>query len=871
MPDMQTSTPVSTPQPVLVFRYNHFDPLWRRCWDRDFHDAGRRFVSYRAIEEAWISDAIASCADGTSCFMVECSWVLRHYLERHPEHLKTVRQLAREGRFELLGSGENIVDTNLIHGELLTRNLVLGTLWAEATLGVRPTTGWHSDGFGSSAQMPQIFRQCGYDWIPSMSYNTPDAPYWRGLDGSAIFFSNDMLPAHFGPAGRLPHRQGTTAYIYQKLPPCPNCRGTGCQTCDGKGFARGDRAEFTAPPTAPLPGDVAIFQLWGEEIQPGLHVAAAIAAANARDPRFLIRQGVYRDLRPYLAAQLAAVDAPPADRISSKVENNPSQSGCYVSRIKIKQQHRAAEHALLAAECWDALLQNGAQTDALRKAWRDMTLSAFHDSITSSHCDPAYEELLDLQHGVQALANSVSADAVAPYLTPQDAAFTVFNHHDRAATVPVTVQLPGKWAGATADMDDGPLPVYAVRPGTAGSTAVTVLARQVPALGARTLRLTPAPANPADTTPLPAPNSELACGPYTLRIGENGVSGVSHTRFGEVMKPGVFHFGEPILEHDLGDLWSTRSRDRTREHLAPFTRLTAVVRTPHGITVTYAGRHPSIDNPHFCADPQVTYLTWQQSFQLREDVSWLEVETQVEWHTQSRRLRLAFPSISRQNRGVYEIPYGVLERERYEGIHTHGGNAGGDWPALHWAGLQIPGYTYAIFNRGTPSYRVEDGTVLVSVLRSPEIPYCLSEPAAYVAHNYGGMLDAGTHHFRHALYIGPGDWRDNDTGCQARLFQAPPLAVGGALAAPLPGWGFTAAHTQLTAVKKPEDGRGIVLRFVETAGQSEVIRLRPAPAFRGAVRCNLLEEDQTTLAIFDDGFSFTIAPWQIATIRLLTE
>ena len=73
----------ANPPPWLVFRYNHFDPLWRRCWDRDFHDAGRRFVSYRAIEELWIHEAIAGSADGVSCFMVECSWALRHYLDRH--------------------------------------------------------------------------------------------------------------------------------------------------------------------------------------------------------------------------------------------------------------------------------------------------------------------------------------------------------------------------------------------------------------------------------------------------------------------------------------------------------------------------------------------------------------------------------------------------------------------------------------------------------------------------------------------------------------------------------------------------------------------------------------------------------------------
>ena len=52
-------TPSAEPQPWVVLRFNHFDPTWRRCWDRAFSDEGRRFASYRAIEDRWIADAIA--------------------------------------------------------------------------------------------------------------------------------------------------------------------------------------------------------------------------------------------------------------------------------------------------------------------------------------------------------------------------------------------------------------------------------------------------------------------------------------------------------------------------------------------------------------------------------------------------------------------------------------------------------------------------------------------------------------------------------------------------------------------------------------------------------------------------------------------
>lgn len=844
-------------QPGVVVRYNHFDPLWRRCWDRNFYDAGRRFVSYRAIEESWINDAIATCADGESCFMLEASWVLRHYLERHPEHMDTMRRLTHEGRFELLGSGENIVDGNLIHGELLARNLILGTLWAQDTLGLRPTTGWHSDGFGSSAQMPQIFRQCGCEWMAAISYNVPDAPYWRGLDGSTLFDSKDHLP----------HRWATTGpAVYQKLPPCPACQGEGCTACGQRGFVVGERAEFSTPPTAPIPGKVGVLLLWGEEIHPGLHVAEDIARFNAISTDFTVRQGIYRDLRAYIAEELARVDNPPADEISSKVENNPGQSGCYVSRIRIKQEHRRAEHALLAAECWDSWLAQGAQAARLREAWRKMTLSAFHDSITSSHCDEAYQELLDLLDEVQHTAREISTAACGSVLTAAPRTATLFNHLDFPATAPVTVQVPEQWAGATVSVGDQALPVYAVTT-TEDATAITFLARDIPALAAQTVTLAEAPACP----PTAITATTVSCGDFTVHAGEHGIESIDAAGLGQVMDAQKFLFAEPILESDLGDPWATRSLERTRERLSPYTTLTGITQQQESLVLTYAGAHPTNANPHRCADPLVTLLNWEQRFILREGLPWIEVATTVDWYTQSRRLRLAFPTTTDMNRGVYDIPYGVLERDRYEGTTTYGGNAGGDWPAIHWAGIQTPAYTYAVFNQGTPSYRVEDGTVLVSVLRSPIIPYGLFEPASYVAYNFWGMMDHGRHTFRHALYLGSGDWRENTTGRQAELFNAGLMAMPGMLASPLPGWQLQADHTHLATIKAAEDGQGMILRFVEHAGGSETIRLRLPQGCTAAYCCNLLEDNLAELPMTAGTISLDVAPWKIVTVRLAME
>jgi len=71
------------------------------------------------------------------------------------------------------------------------------------------------------------------------------------------------------------------------------------------------------------------------------------------------------------------------------------------------------------------------------------------------------------------------------------------------------------------------------------------------------------------------------------------------------------------------------------------------------------------------------------------------------------------------------------------------GRAGGDWPAVGWGGVEYGGGGLAVLNRGTPSYRCEDGTVLVSVVRSPAFPNCLEEPNSYSGPAYERMRDPG--------------------------------------------------------------------------------------------------------------------------------
>jgi alpha-mannosidase len=359
----------------------------------------------------------------------------------------------------------------------------------------------------------------------------------------------------------------------------------------------------------------------------------------------------------------------------------------------------------------------------------------------------------------------------------------------------------------------------------------------------------------------------VTCGPFSVEIGENGIGAVSADGIGRIAQAGAFTVGEPVLEVDIGDPWSTRSYDHTRQRLSPHTKLVSVDQAGDSVVITYEGQHPSNSNVFKNPDPLVTRLSWTQVFRLREGVPWLEVETRVSWYTGSRRLRLAFPSLTDLNRGLYGVPYGVVERDRYEPKEINGNGCAGDWPAMHWVGVQAPGHLLAIFERGTPSCRIEDGVITVSVLRSPQHPHCLLEPASYVAYNYNGMTDHGAHVFHHAIYAAAGDWRDSDVVRQAAAFNTHVAVLPGAPAAPLPGWKIEGAHTQLGALKTAEDGKGVVVRLVETAGREETVRVQPPAGFAKGFETDMLEEDSRALRRGGNGFVVTMKPWKIVTLR----
>ncbi len=77
-------------------------------------------------------------------------------------------------------------------------------------------------------------------------------------------------------------------------------------------------------------------------------------------------------------------------------------------------------------------------------------------------------------------------------------------------------------------------------------------------------------------------------------------------------------------------------------------------------------------------------------------------------------------------------------------------------------------------------------------------------------------------------------------------------------------------HAEVTALKRAEDGRGLILRLRETAGQAGVARLRsPALRLSAAALANGVETDRSPLPVKEGWVEAPLTPRQFTTVRLM--
>lgn len=847
--------PENTKPTLLIITNNHFDQTWRRCWERSFNYRGARFISYADLEEYYMLDnlLIARQHPGYK-FEVECSIILRKFLERHPECQNELAQLANAGRFAVTGGGEAIIDGNMVHGESLVRNYVDGLLWAEEILNQKAQLAVRNDAFGNPAQLPQILRGCEIAWATGMSYTLAQGLYWRGLDGSTILHRS--LPLVGAGGGNA------------KYPPCPTCGGSGvtgrsvCRTCKGRAIDDSLRSSLPRDINRPELSlfNAGIIRMGPEELLPNPEI---IDWAEKQKDQYEVRFALEEEMLPYLDQWISKVDSPPVGTLHPGVELNPNNSGCLVTRIKTKQNVRRQEYRMLAIESLSvmaALKGMSYPQAALKKIRQDMIFTMFHDAITATHVDAAYEELIDYWARIDNQLDQVQA-SISQYLSvPTPDSITVLNPSGYPCTNVASAVLQSADPVELLDPVGNPARILSQKTNEDNTSTIDFLVPDLDALAARTYQVRNTGSHPASQKDdkLTIENQR-----FLIQSGNHGIKTIfdkTLDRF--ILSSGDYLPGELILEHDEGSPWATLSPD---QHRTPLSQYTTFVGREAGPAYQRLWFHVELPREGGFSGKA---LIARMSVTLIDGLDRVDFQIKAFWDGFNHRLRLAMP-IPFSGKHLYEVPYGMVERQPYTPWFRWAG-ANGDWPAINWAGVEGQEISVALFNQGTPSYKIEPSStgdiILVSLLRSPAIPTYLHEPEFYTMTEYDGMRDMGEHEFSYAVSAYAGSLSQSSVVLDADAFNARLFVMPGKVQLP-PMPVVQSGTARISALKWAEKDHALIIRLVEFRGLGGQVGISVPFQSRKIEKVNLLERQPTIIDKVDQNIMVSIHPWEIATLK----
>lgn len=269
----------------------------------------------------------------------------------------------------------------------------------------------------------------------------------------------------------------------------------------------------------------------------------------------------------------------------------------------------------------------------------------------------------------------------------------------------------------------------------------------------------------------------------------------------------------PVCRYDDGDTWCFNVKEYGAEAKPCVLRESRVTETGAlraTVKFTYVFQDSRIE----------MYYTFY------EDELWFDVAWRVNWNEKHHVLKLETPAAGRHR---VAVPYGSVERD--ESVP--------DVPLGDW--LRIGGMT--LLCDGIFAYNLHGGTLGLTVLRSPIYGDLRNAEIDY-GEDYS-HLSQGLNEGRARVFFGEAG------AAEAQAFRNPPLVVceanhGGTLPRSQGALALTAPTAVVTALKRAEDGDGVVVRMVEPEGRAQAARLE----YGGR------------------GYPLSFAPFEIKTLRI---
>jgi alpha-mannosidase len=753
--------------------------------------------------------------------------------QKYPVEFQRIQQAVKEGRWEIVGGMWVEPDFNMPDGESQVRQILVAKRYFEKNFGVDVRIGWNPDSFGFDWQLPQIYKRSGIDYFMTTKLNGNDTNklplklfWWQSPDGSRVLtiFPNGLggtiepvgMASEFAQTAKLNPGTSEILHIY----------GIGDH---GGGPTRamldtGD--SWLEPNKAYASANFGVTQSYLSTVESKLD--------TAHSPVWSYKT---------LAAGDTTIPKPPPGEIGIPTWNDELyfeyHRGTYTTQADQKNNMRTSEEEMLNAEKWSSLAWLSGTPypgDELNEAWKKVLFNQFHDLAAGSGIGPIYRDaekdyqLVKLASGA---ASNTALHAIASYVdtagTAGETPIVVFNPlaWTRTDLAEFDVQLPaaasnieivskaGKVVNSQATVQDAATHTY----------HVTALVPDVPSLGYEIVYARPATAKPPVADGVKVSDGGMTLENQYLRVKVDAKTGCitslvnKATNFDAIASGGCGNQLQAFHDHPRSsDAWNIDA-DYVQypDDLGPATSVQPIESGP------------------FRAAIRVTHATEKSKFSqeiiLYAGVDHVEIANDIDWHEQHVLLKAAFPLAASSPEATYEIPYGTIERPTTRNNSVE--QAKFEVSAIRWADLGDGKNGFSLINENKYGYDDKGNVLRLTLLRAPTDP----DPNA----------DQGEHRFSYALYPHAGDWKQAltmrqgfDYNYRLEAMQIP--SHSGALPASYSFVKTEPDNVVVTAMKKTEDGDGLVVRFFEWSGKESNVTLTLPPGIVSATLSNLMEK-----------------------------
>jgi alpha-mannosidase len=832
---------------------SHIDAAWLWPWTDTVDVARRTFETSLQLMEEYPQYTYTQSAAAYS------DWIFQKYPSLHQQILNRVKQ----GRWEMVGGMWVEPDLNMPDGESLVRQLLIGKRYFKDKFGTEVRIGWNPDSFGYTWQLPQIYKKSGIDYFVTQKLAWNDSNqlpmkmfWWQSPDGSRVLtyfphdYDNDAEPLKI--AREVLQAQG----VNPGMPEMMHLFGVGDH---GGGPTRAtlDQGEVLSNPSTIFPKtSFGIAQSFFSDVE--------TKADTAHSPVWNYKT---------LATSNSELPAPPPGKFSLPIWSDELyfeyHRGVFTSQANHKQNMRRSEEQVLNAEKYSSLawLFGGSYpATELTQAWKKVLFNQFHDLAAGSGVATIYQDAQLDYDDVRLASEKVTAEALRTISSridstaPADGTSLLIVNPlawQRTDLVSVHLQMPQLKTPQLSVFNsrNEPLPFQILAHDAAtNSYQLLIEAKDIPSLGYEVLHVVPGGKNAAtDLSAEDATAHGLAIENALLRVTVDPKTGCITSLFDKVSKfesiasagcgNELIAFQDTPRDYDAWNIDANFADHFTKLDMVDSVEL--VEKGPLRATIRVMRNWGK--------------SKFVQDISIYAGLNRVDVLNKIDWNESHVLLKAAFPLTASSNAATFEIAYGSIERPTTRDNRVDAAKF--EVPALRWADLGDKNHGFSLINESKYGYDAVGNVLRISLLRSPTWP----DPTA----------DRGRHEFSYSLYPHAGNWKQALTARRGyefnyKLFAQQVQPHQGPMTARHSFVDLTPDHVILTAMKKTEDGNGLLLRFFDWAGTAGDVHITVPRGATSATLTNLMEQPEGSMLRVKDAEQIVVPvyPYEIVSVRV---